>query len=120
MYSVMVELGFSALHRVALRDGTLEPLHGHDWIVRAWFERAALDDRGMVLDFHEARETLRSILADLHHGNLNDLPVLHDSPPTAEAVARYIFERLSAHGLGSVRRVEVTEAPGCVAAYTRE
>ncbi|MGB2986249.1 MAG: 6-carboxytetrahydropterin synthase, partial [Phycisphaerae bacterium] len=114
MYAVTVEAGFSAVHRVRLRDGTLEPQHGHDWHVRARFARAELDDAGMVIDFGNARSALQSIVAQLHHTNLNHHEDLADSNPTAEVVARYIFERLAKMGLSTVSRVEVTEAPGCV------
>jgi len=36
---------------------------------------------------------------------------------TAEVVAKVIFGGLHATGLDCLRRVEVTEAPGCIAIY---
>ena len=117
MFTVMVSAAFSATHRVPLPGGDLEPLHGHDWIVRAYFSREALDERGMVVDFCAAESALKTIVAELHHQDLNDHPALAGAVPTAEVVAKCLFDRLGRAGFPELGRVEVTEAPGCVAAY---
>jgi 6-pyruvoyltetrahydropterin/6-carboxytetrahydropterin synthase len=117
MYTAIVTATFSATHRVALPDGTLEPTHGHDWTVRAHFSRAALNERGMVVDFCAAESALQAIAAELHHRNLNDLSALEAALPTAEVLAKYLFDRLRQAGFPELCRVEVTEAPGCLAAY---
>ncbi|MBI4719175.1 MAG: 6-carboxytetrahydropterin synthase [Planctomycetes bacterium] len=117
MFTVTVEAGFCALHRLRLADGAWEPGHGHDWHVRATFSRPGLDDRGMVVDFHDVQQRLREIVGALHHGNLNEHHAFAELSPTAEVVARFVYEQLRAAGLECVRRVEVTEAPGCVAGY---
>lgn len=117
MYTVTVEAGFSAVHRLRLQDGTLEPQHGHDWCVRIQFVRGDLDGTGMVIDFDKARSAVQSVVAKLHHGDLNNHEGLAGRNPTAEVVARYIFERLTELRLATIRRVEVTEAPGCLASY---
>lgn len=117
MYSVSVEVGFSAVHSVKLRDGTFESQHGHEWRVRVYFMRADVDETGMVVDFQDARSALESVTAKLHHTDLNEHAGLGGRNPTAEVVARYIFERLAELGLSTIQRVETTEAPGCVASY---
>ena len=117
MYTTAVEAGFSAAHRLRLPDGTLEPLHGHNWTVRACFTLVDPDDVGTGLDPLQARSALRSVLAPLDHTNLNEVDALAELNPTAEVVARYIFERLRALGSSNICRVEVGEAPGCLAAF---
>jgi 6-pyruvoyltetrahydropterin/6-carboxytetrahydropterin synthase len=117
MYSIVVEAGFSAVHGVLLHDGTLEPSHSHDWVVRACFTRTALDATGMVMDFDDAREGLQAVVAELQGTDLNKIEPLAGLNPTAEVLAGHIFESLKAHGLVLLRRVEVTEAPGCVAMF---
>jgi 6-pyruvoyltetrahydropterin/6-carboxytetrahydropterin synthase len=117
MYMVMVEAGFSAVHALRLEDGTCEPQHGHDWRVRACFATAELDATGMVVDFHTAQSALQSVAASLHGTDLNRHEALGGRNPTAEVVAGYIFQRLALHALRTLRRVEVTEAPGYVAIY---
>ena len=120
MFLVIVEAEFSAVHRLRLADGTVEPQHGHDWSVRACFARPQLDDCGMVIDFQHARSLLESALEPLHHTDLNHHEAFRGLNPTAELVARYVFERIAERETHTVRRIEVTEAPGCVAVYEPE
>ena len=117
MYSVTVEAGFNATHRTRAPDGTIEPLHGHDWTIRLCIARVDLDDQGMVVDFERAQRALLSVVEPLHHTNLSEIPALGGMSPTAEVMARYVHDRLRAWGLDAIRRVEVVEAPGCMAAY---
>lgn len=120
MYAVVVEATFSATHRLRGPDGIMEPLHGHDWVVRARFARAELDPAGMVVDFVQAQQTLAELAGKLHHRDLNAHPAFAGHNPTAETVARHFFDQLRDHGLDTVRAVDVTEAPGCVAMYSEE
>ncbi len=117
MYSVIVEAGFCAIHRVRLPDGSFEPPHGHDWRVRAEFRSEKLDEGDMVVDFVAVRAALDEILARMHHTDLNALAPFQERLPTAEVVAEYVHRQLRQVGFGLVHRVEVTEAPGCVAVY---
>lgn len=113
MYHVTVEEGFNAMHQLRLPDGTIEPLHGHDWRVRVRCVRHELDAHGMVVDFEDLRRRVRSALEPLHHSHLNLHPAMRGAAPTAEAVARCIFDALAAGGLDGLADVEVAEAPGC-------
>lgn len=117
MYTVIVETSFSAVHSVTLPGGASEPPHGHDWRVRAHFAAEALNEFGMVVDFEEAKRTLSHVAAQLEQTNLNENPEISGPCPTAEVVARHLFEQIRCRGLSSLKRVEVTEAPGCVAVY---
>ena len=119
MYSVSVEACFSARHSVQLPDGNRESSHDHDWLVRAIFAARELGDGCMVVDFGEAKDALRDVLSRLHDADLNSLNGLSGKNPTAEVLARYVFDEVRSLGgaLSTIRRVEVVEAPGCVAAY---
>jgi 6-pyruvoyltetrahydropterin/6-carboxytetrahydropterin synthase len=117
VFTIIVECGFSAIHQLRLPGGTLEQRHGHDWIVRAHFSRSTLSDADMVIDFAEAQAALRSVIEPLQYADLNSFEPLSGLNPTAEVVAKFIFDRLSGSASDSLRRVEVTEAPGCIAAY---
>ena len=117
MFIVTVKTSFPATHRVCLPDGRLETAHRHEWEVRARFARPYLDDHGKVVDFDHARAALESAVQPLRNADLNDCPVLAEHMPTAEVLARYVFDRLRASGFGAVCRVEILEAPGCEAAY---
>lgn len=114
-YGIRVESRFCAAHQVRLPGGELEPLHGHDWTVRVECCRERLGDDDMVRDFHQAESVVRSLLAPLHHANLNVLPAFANRNPTAEAVAEWVLMQLRKGPLPDAVRVEVTESPGCTA-----
>lgn len=119
MYEVTVQARFSAVHQVRMPDGELEPIHGHDWLVRAVFRGAKLDKHEFVVDFLATEAALRKVIERLDHRNLNNVGLLAGHNPTAEVVARIIHEQLSsalAGGPGPTA-VYVEEAPGCVAGY---
>ncbi len=120
MYSVVVETRFSATHHIRLHDGSEEPEHGHDWRVRATFEKPSLDELGMVIDFAEAKKVLSEVVHQLDYCHLNEVPMLRGKNPTTEVVAEWIFQRILQLGVHSIKQVEVTEAPGCLAIFSRE
>ncbi len=117
MFSVTVTVTFSATHRVKMPNGTFEPLHGHDWVVRAGFSSESLDDRGMVVDFCKAESALKSVVAPWHHRHLNDQGAFKKTVPTAEMVAQRVFIALREMDFPQLNRVEVVEAPECVAVF---
>jgi 6-pyruvoyltetrahydropterin/6-carboxytetrahydropterin synthase len=123
MYEVSVEGRFSATHRISLSDGTLEPVHSHEWKVRAVWRGPRLDERGLLVDFGRAEEALGALMSELNDSYLNDHPLLGGRPPSAENLSRVLFEKLGAAGSPAdeeLKCVSVTEAPGCVATYERD
>jgi len=121
MFTIAVEGSFSAVHRLVLADGSSEPLHGHDWRVVVRLETAELDKVGMVADFADVRRGLEEITAALNYSDLNQHEWFRGCNPTAEHVARVIFDRMAGHPEWGklVTSVELAEAPGCVAGYCR-
>jgi len=119
MYRVMVSAAFSAAHRLRLPGGGYEPPHGHDWQVQARFTGDELDETGMLVDFEAVHGALTAVLEQLHHTDLNACPLMAGINPTAENVARIVFDalrrRVSRPDL--LESVQVVEAPGCIAAY---
>lgn len=117
MYTAIVEGSFEATHAVRMPDGAFEVPHSHNWGVRAEFESARLDQHDMVVDFCAVQTALQDVLNPLRGKNLNELSVFAPRTPTAEVVAQVIFDQLRATGFPTLRRILVTEAPGCHAAY---
>lgn len=119
MYEVTVEASFTAVHRVRDARGELEPVHTHEWHVTATFAGAKLNEAGVLVDFTEAQRRLRQAVAHLDGRDLNECPVLNGGAPSAEGVARGIYDLLVKHAslCPLLRRVCVTEAPGCRASY---
>jgi len=121
MYDVTVEASFCASHQLRFANDELEPLHGHNWEIKARFAGEQLDAQGLLVDFVDVQAALQRISRELNHHHLNDLPFFQTVNPSAENVAKWIFDQLEAAGdfgrfLASVR---ILEAPGCVAGYSR-
>ncbi|MDR2700808.1 MAG: 6-carboxytetrahydropterin synthase, partial [Spirochaetaceae bacterium] len=71
-------------------------------------------------DFALLKDTLRQICKTLDHTNLNDNP-LFDNNPSAERIARHIFEEASRAlppaAAPLLHAVDVYETPGNMARY---
>ena len=100
---------FSAAHAIKLYDGSLEPLHGHNWKVIARVESRQLDQIGVVMDFHELDRLLGDITSPMHNSNLNDHPAFKSLNPTTENVALYIAEKLKLPRQVHLASIEVWE-----------
>jgi 6-pyruvoyltetrahydropterin/6-carboxytetrahydropterin synthase len=132
MYRVTREIAFCYGHRLLNYDGKCQHLHGHNGRAIIVLQAPALDDRGMLVDFADIKAKVqRWIDENLDHNMLlcrHDpiLPVLRehgervfvmDENPTAENIARLIYDRTVAAGLPVVE-VVVWETDKCHAAYS--
>ncbi len=132
MYRVTRQIEFCYGHRLINYEGKCRHLHGHNGLAVVTLEGPSLDDRGMLVDFGEIKRKLQSwIDAELDHNMLlhrDDpiLPVLRergervfvmDLNPTAESIARLIYDQGRSAGLPIVE-VVLWETPNCFATYT--
>lgn len=51
-----------------------------------------LNSLGMGIDFYELKSVLKKITDSLDHTCLNELPFFSETNPTAENIARFIFD----------------------------
>ena len=125
MYSLRVETGFAAAHFLSHYHGKCENLHGHNYRVRLWVRGTELNEGGMLTDFSMLKKALNEAVAPLDHSNLNDMEVFCNDP-SAERIARYIFESLKDIFLGTgldgklLYTVDVFETSGSMARYKAE
>jgi 6-pyruvoyltetrahydropterin/6-carboxytetrahydropterin synthase len=115
MYTVKISLNFAAAHFLADYHGKCENLHGHNYTVEVSVRGRTLDSGGMLVDFGVLKNTLRSITDSLDHSLLNDRKEFLDNP-SAERIARYIFDRISV-GQSGVSMVTVWETEKNCASY---
>ena len=121
VYAIRIERSFCAAHSLRLR-GEVEPVHGHNWIVRVEIEGPALDDDGLLCDFHAVEAMLDAIIAPFRNRNLNAVEPFDRVNPSAELLARHIGDAMRERLPASVRVacVGVREAPACWAIYRPE
>lgn len=119
MYSLTVKDHFDAAHMLHGYPGECSGLHGHTWDVEATVEGADLDEIGIVYDFKRLKTDLAEILTRYDHVCLNDVPPFDEMNPTAEILARVVFEGLSERVGAQVRVAEVVvwESPIARIAY---
>ena len=116
-FEITTTRSFSAAHQLRLYDGSLEPLHGHNWKVRVIVGAPSLDSIGVVMDFHELERLVDAILAPLHNTLLNDTAAFASLNPSAENVAFHIGRSLVPSGGVKLLCVEVWETDGNSAVY---
>ncbi|HEX5035070.1 MAG TPA: 6-carboxytetrahydropterin synthase [bacterium] len=134
MYHVSQKIHFCYGHRLLDYEGKCAHLHGHDAQVQIELGSDELDKAGMVVDFSEIRRRIGRFLDEkLDHQMLlrqDDplIPILLEQGepiyvmqenPTAENIARLIFEQAKAEGL-PVLSVRLWESPTAYAEYSAE
>jgi 6-pyruvoyltetrahydropterin/6-carboxytetrahydropterin synthase len=116
-YEITTRRVFAAAHQLRLYDGSLEPLHGHNWVVRVTVGSEKLDAIGVVMDFHELDRQVEGILAGWHNRHLNEVEAFRELNPSTENVAVVLARGLRLpEGVGVVS-VEVWETEGNSAVY---
>ncbi|MBN2456327.1 MAG: 6-carboxytetrahydropterin synthase [Sedimentisphaerales bacterium] len=121
MFTISVETHFKASHQLTLTDGSKEPLHSHDWLVIADVCSNKLNRMGLVMDFGRLKTAINGVTADLEKAPLESIDYFRENSSSAEAIAKYIYERLEPElpaGI-TLEAVRVFEEPGCSAKFTR-
>jgi 6-pyruvoyltetrahydropterin/6-carboxytetrahydropterin synthase len=119
-FEITVTGDFSASHQLRLYDGSLEPLHGHNWHVVVTVAAEKLDTMGVVMDFHELTRLVNEVLGPMHHGHLNELEAFSQRNPSAENVALHIAETIALPKHVRLVLVEVWETSDCRARWIAE
>jgi 6-pyruvoyltetrahydropterin/6-carboxytetrahydropterin synthase len=102
MFEICVEHTFAAAHALRNYHGKCENLHGHNYRVQVGLEGAQLDESGLLYDFAELKGQLRSTSSYLDHQNLNELQPFDTINPSAENIAKFIFDEIQ-RALGHVK-----------------
>jgi 6-pyruvoyltetrahydropterin/6-carboxytetrahydropterin synthase len=123
LFTITVEIIFTASHQLTLADGSKEPLHEHDWKVRVSVCAAQLDEAWLVMDFYELKIKIAAALVDLAGKKLEDVPYFADGGinASAETVSQYIYDNLASILPDNVELsfVEVMEQADCWAKYSK-
>jgi 6-pyruvoyltetrahydropterin/6-carboxytetrahydropterin synthase len=131
MYRVTRQIDFCYGHRLLDYEGKCRHLHGHNGRAVIVIESSTLDARGMVMDFSDIKRVVSTWIDEhLDHRMIlrRDDPAapvlralgepLHllDVNPTAENIARLIFDFATTEGFPVVE-TRLWETPNCYATY---
>ena len=131
MFRVTKEIHFCYGHRLLNYAGKCKNLHGHNGKAVITLEAAGLDSLGMVVDFSQIKRLIGAWIDEtldhkmiLHRDDpalpelrrLGEPVVVLDVNPTAETIARLIFERAASQSL-PVTEVTLWETATSFATY---
>ena len=131
MFQVTQEIEFCYGHRLLNYAGKCRHLHGHNGRAVIVLEGEALDDRGMLVDFSDIKQSVRTWIDDEldHRMILNEaapaVPFFQEQGeplfllpenPTAETIAKLIFNFTKEQGF-PVTEVSLWETPKSFATY---
>jgi 6-pyruvoyltetrahydropterin/6-carboxytetrahydropterin synthase len=132
MYSITKELYFCYGHRLMHHQGKCKNLHGHSVKAAITVTSPCLDEQGMVCDFADINHSVSQYIdTELDHNLLlhRDDPLIGvltqsgerftalDDHPTAEVLARMIFDAARRSGL-PVTSVTLWETASACARYS--
>jgi 6-pyruvoyltetrahydropterin/6-carboxytetrahydropterin synthase len=119
MFSISVERHFRASHQLTLPDGSKEPVHDHDWVVTADLSSEKLNNMGVVMDFRALKAMIDKTVAGFNNKALDSIGYFQRNNPSAENVAKYIYEKLLSELPEGVKlqNVRIVEEPGCSAMF---
>jgi 6-pyruvoyltetrahydropterin/6-carboxytetrahydropterin synthase len=106
MYEVTVEKTFAAGHALRHYKGKCENVHGHNYRVRVAIEGERLNAIGLLVDFVELKKLVMTVVDQLDHKWINDVPPFTELNPSAENMAKYFYDEI-AKGLDKVADVPV-------------
>lgn len=131
MYTVLREIHFCYGHRLLNYAGKCRHLHGHNGKVEIEIFSETLNPLGMVRDFEEIKNVVQVWIDEtLDHrmilcrrdpllpalDQMKELYCLIDDNPTAEVIAKLIYDYAVSQGL-PVAQVRLWETPKSVATY---
>ena len=80
---------------------------GHNYRVQLTIEGPELDSVGLLVDFSEVKKLIRGVVEYLDHRFINDLPPFDKLNPSAENIAKYFYDEVSARLSSPVRLGQV-------------
>lgn len=123
MFEVSIDETFAAGHALRGYRGKCENLHGHNYKVRVTLTGETLDQIGLLYDFKDLKAVTNEVIDRLDHQYLNDLEPFRQNNPSAEHMARYIYDEIKAllfkstDGRVRIKHVKIWETDTSTATY---
>ena len=95
MFEVTIEQTFAAGHALRNYKGKCENVHGHNYRCQVTMEGDDLDHVGLLIDFVELKKAVGSVIDRMDHQWLNDYPPFNVLNPSAENIAKYIYDEVA-------------------------
>lgn len=94
MFKLKIVREFSSAHNLRGYKGKCEELHGHNYKVELVIHGEKIDKIGMLCDFKILKKYLDDVIKKLDHKYLNKIEPFNKINPTAENIAKYIYNEI--------------------------
>ena len=95
MFVLKIVTDFASAHSLRDYPGDCSRLHGHNWQVEVMVSSQVLDDTGIAIDFREIKRQAKVVVKRLDHQYLNEIKPFDVLNPTAENIAKYLFDEIA-------------------------
>ena len=121
MFVLKIVTDFASAHSLRDYPGDCARLHGHNWQVEVSVCSQALDDSGIAIDFREIKKQTKLVVKRLDHQYLNEIEPFDVLNPTAENIAKYLFDEIAVlinNQNVKVKEVTIWETPRSSVTYS--
>jgi len=121
MFVLKIVTDFASAHSLRDYPGDCSRLHGHNWQVEVMVSSQVLDDTGIAIDFREIKRQAKVVVKRLDHQYLNEIKPFDVLNPTAENIAKYLFDEtgvLINNKDVIVKEVTIWETPRSAVTYS--
>jgi len=94
MFVLKIVTDFASAHSLRDYPGDCSRLHGHNWQVEVMVSSQVLDESGIAIDFREIKKQTKAVVKRLDHQYLNEIQPFDVLNPTAENIAKYLFDEI--------------------------
>lgn len=95
MFEVTIEQTFAAGHALRNYHGKCENVHGHNYRCQVTMEGEELDHTGLLVDFVLLKKVVGAVIDRMDHQWLNDFPPFDVLNPSAENIAKFIYDEVT-------------------------
>jgi len=94
MFVLKIVTDFASAHSLRDYPGDCARLHGHNWQVEVMVYSQVLNESGIAIDFREIKNQTNVVVKRLDHQYLNEIKPFDVLNPTAENIAKYLFDEI--------------------------
>ena len=121
MFVLKIVTDFASAHSLRDYPGDCSRLHGHNWQVEVMVSSQVLDELGIAIDFREIKRQAKVVVKRLDHQYLNEIKPFDVLNPTAENIAKYLFDEIGVLVNNKdviVKEVTIWETPRSAVTYS--
>ncbi|MCH7744945.1 MAG: 6-carboxytetrahydropterin synthase [Chloroflexi bacterium] len=119
-FEMGVDVFFNGRHQVEI-GGVKGPVHMHSWRVQAILVGESADEAGSIMGTSQVREVITAFVTPFNETLLNKMPPFDEIMPTANNMARVIYDHLAGELEGQavrVKSIRLWESPTSYVEYS--